>query len=114
VTSDHSEHTLEVAGIQLQLLKGGSGEALLLLHGAGGNPGWLPYHQTLATRFTVYAPSHPGYGRSGRPDWLTTINDMAHFYRQLIEELGLAPVHLIGLSMGGGWRQRSLPCVPLT
>jgi pimeloyl-ACP methyl ester carboxylesterase len=101
VTSDHTEHTLEVAGIHLQLLKGGSGEALLVLHGAGGNPGWLPYHRELATQFTVYAPSHPGYGQSERPDWISTINDMAHFYRQFIEELSLAPVHLIGFSMGG-------------
>jgi pimeloyl-ACP methyl ester carboxylesterase len=101
VTPEHTEHTLEVAGSPLNLLKGGSGEALLVLHGAGGNPGWLPYHQKLATQFTVYAPSHPGYGQSGRPDWITTINDMAHFYRQLIEELGLAPVHLMGFSMGG-------------
>src|SRR5687768_820919 len=87
VSSDHTEQVLEVAGTHLQLLKGGSGEALLVLHGAGGNPGWLPYHQELATHFTVYAPSHPGYGQSARLDWITTINDMAHFYRHLIEEL---------------------------
>ena len=101
MTPEHTEHTLEVSGIRLQLLKGGSGEPLLVLHGAGGNPGWLPYHRQLATQFTVYAPSHPGYGQSERPDWITTINDMAHFYRQLIEELDLAPVHLTGFSMGG-------------
>jgi pimeloyl-ACP methyl ester carboxylesterase len=101
VSSDHTEQVLEVAGTHLQLLKGGSGGALLVLHGAGGNPGWLPYHQELATHFTVYAPSHPGYGQSARLDWITTINDMAHFYRQLIEELGLVPVHVLGFSMGG-------------
>jgi pimeloyl-ACP methyl ester carboxylesterase len=113
VSSDHTEQVLEVAGTHLQLLKGGSGEALLVLHGAGGNPGWLPYHQELATHFTVYAPSHPGYGQSARLDWITTINDMAHFYRQLIEELGLVLVHVLGFSMGGGWEPRSQPCAPL-
>jgi pimeloyl-ACP methyl ester carboxylesterase len=101
VTQDYSEQSIDVAGIRLQLLKGGSGEPLLVLHGAGGNPGWLPYHQELAKHFTVYAPSHPGYGQSGRPEWISTMNDMAHFYRQFIEALDLAPVRLMGFSMGG-------------
>ena len=100
-TLDYTDELIAVAGTSIQMLKGGTGDPLLLLHGAGGNPGWLPYHQALAQQFTVYAPSHPGYDRSGRPDWISTMNDMAHFYRQLIEELDLAPVHLMGSSMGG-------------
>jgi pimeloyl-ACP methyl ester carboxylesterase len=100
-THDHRDTLIEVAGTKLQMLQGGNGAPLLLLHGAGGNPGWLPYHQALAQQFTVYAPSHPGYDRSVRPDWISSMTDMAHFYRQCIEELGLAPVHLMGFSMGG-------------
>jgi pimeloyl-ACP methyl ester carboxylesterase len=100
-TQDYRDERLEVAGTQLQVLKGGQGAPLLLLHGAGGNPGWQPYHAALAQHYTVYAPSHPGYNHSRRPDWINTINDMAHFYRQCIEALGLSPVHLLGFSMGG-------------
>jgi pimeloyl-ACP methyl ester carboxylesterase len=100
-TRDYTDERIEVAGATMQVLKGGSGAPLLALHGAGGSPGWLPYHQALAQQFTVYAPSHPGYDRSSRPDWISSMNDMAHFYRQFIEELGLAPVHLMGFSMGG-------------
>jgi pimeloyl-ACP methyl ester carboxylesterase len=100
-TQDYTDTLIEVAGTRLQVLQGGSGAPLLILHGGGGNPGWLPYHRALARQFTVYAPSHPGYDGSSRPDWLSTMNDMAHFYRQVIEELGLAPVHLMGFSMGG-------------
>src|SRR5206468_899783 len=44
---------------------------------------------------------HPGYDRSSRPDWSSSMPDMAHFYRQFIAELDIAPVHLIGFSMGG-------------
>ncbi|HEX9867082.1 MAG TPA: alpha/beta fold hydrolase [Candidatus Tectomicrobia bacterium] len=69
VTPDHSNELMQIADVSIQVLKGGEGEPLLLLHGAGGNPGWLSYHQALAQRFTVYAPSHPGYDRSSRPDW---------------------------------------------
>jgi pimeloyl-ACP methyl ester carboxylesterase len=100
-TQDYTDELIEVAGTRVQVLKGGSGTPLLLLHGAGGNPGWLPYHQVLAQQYTVYAPSHPGYDRSSRPDWIATMADMAHFYRQFIEALDLAPVHLMGFSMGG-------------
>jgi pimeloyl-ACP methyl ester carboxylesterase len=100
-TRDYTDELIEVAGTTIQMLQGGSGAPLLVLHGAGGNPGWLPYHQALAQQYTVYAPSHPGYDRSSRPDWISSMNDMAHFYRQFVEELGLAPVHLMGFSMGG-------------
>ena len=100
-TRDYTDELIDVAGTRVQVLKGGSGAPLLCLHGAGGNPGWLPYHQALAQLYTVYAPSHPGYDRSSRPDWISTMTDMAHFYRQFIEALGLAPVHLMASSMGG-------------
>ena len=100
-TRDYTDERLEVAGTTIQVLKGGSGAPLLILHGAGGNPGWLPYHQALAQQYTVYAPSHPGYDHSGRPDWISSMSDMAHFYRQFMAEVGIAPVHLLGFSMGG-------------
>ena len=98
---DYTEELIEVAGTRLQMRKGGSGAPLLVLHGAGGHPGWQRYHRELSQRFTVYAPSHPGYDQSTRPGWINTMNDMAHFYRQAMEELGLVPVHLMGFSMGG-------------
>lgn len=100
-TQDYTDTLVEVAGTRVQVLQGGSGPPLLILHGASGNPGWLPYHQALAQQFTVYAPSHPGYDRSSRPEWMSSMTDMAHFYRQFIEAFGLVPVHLMGFSMGG-------------
>ncbi|MDA0264548.1 MAG: alpha/beta hydrolase [Chloroflexi bacterium] len=96
-----TEEMVDVGGTKVHTLKGGSGEPLLLLHGAGGNNGWLKSVDALAEKYTVYYPSHPGYGKSERPDWLETIPDMACFYTWYLETLGLEGVRTIGFSMGG-------------
>ena len=96
-----TEEMVDVGGTKVHTLKGGSGEPLLLLHGAGGNNGWLRFADGLAEKYTVYYPSHPGYGKSQRPDWLETIPDMACFYTWYLETLGLEGIRAIGFSMGG-------------
>lgn len=96
-----TEEFVDVGGSKLHVLKGGSGDPLVLLHGAGGNSGWLHYVQKLADRFTVYLPSHPGYGQSERPEWLESIHDLASFYTWFFETLGLEGARAIGFSMGG-------------
>ena len=96
-----NEETIDVGGTKVQMLKGGSGEPLLLLHGASGNTGWLRYVQALAEHYTVYYPTHPGFGPSDRPEWLETIPDMAAFYTWFMETAGLARPRVIGFSLGG-------------
>ena len=96
-----NEETIDVGGTKVQMLKGGSGEPLLLLHGASGNTGWLRYVQALADHYTVYYPSHPGFGPSDRPEWLETIPDMAAFYTWFMETAGLDRPRVIGFSLGG-------------
>ena len=49
----------------------------------------------------MIAPEHPGFGESDTPDWLDTIEDLAYFYLDLLEQLKLSGVHLVGLSLGG-------------
>ena len=101
-TQSWTEEYTQVAGARTQIFKGGKGAPLLVLHGAGGNPGWMPYHQELSKHFTVYASSHPGYDGSERPSWVSTITDVAHFYIGLMRALGLdGQVSLMGFSMGG-------------
>jgi hypothetical protein len=39
------EEFLNVRGVKIQLLKGGSGEPLLYLHSAGGEVVWLPFFE---------------------------------------------------------------------
>lgn len=100
-TKSWTEEFVEVAGVKTQVLKGGRGSPLLVLHGARGNPGWMPYHEELSKHYTVYAPSHPGYDKTRRPSWVSSINDVAHFYLGFLRVAGLEGVTLMGFSMGG-------------
>jgi pimeloyl-ACP methyl ester carboxylesterase len=99
--ADIKETMLRVAGCAVSVKRAGKGQPLLFLHGGGGAPRWLPFMATLAERFDVIVPEHPGFGRSETPDWLDTIGDLAFFYLDFIKQLELERVHLVGSSMGG-------------
>jgi pimeloyl-ACP methyl ester carboxylesterase len=101
VAQSGQEETITIAGLTVHMWHGGQGAPLLVLHGAGGNPGWLPFYEALAAHFHVYAPSHPGFGASDRPEWMDRVRDLAYFYRWFLEHLQLAPLPVIGFSMGG-------------
>ena len=92
---------LSVRGTPIHLLTAGAGPALLFLHGAGGAGRWLPFQERLAKSFSVYFPSHPGHGGSPDAPWIEHISDLAFHYLDLLDELGLDRVHLVGASFGG-------------
>jgi pimeloyl-ACP methyl ester carboxylesterase len=99
----HAEEMIAISGCQVRLLRGGPEGAppMVFLHGAGGHTGWMAFLDELARDFAVYAPEHPGFGRSDDPPWLDEIGDLAYFYLDFIAALGLERVHLIGTSLGG-------------
>ena len=101
MAADFTEKLVQVGGNQVHMLTGGSGDPLVVFHGAGGNSGWLRYVQALADNYTVYLPTHPGYWKSTRPEWMETIHDLASFYTWFLEEQGLEGARAIGFSMGG-------------
>ena len=96
-----NQSTVTVSGYQVEMHKGGSGPPLLFLCGGEGFGTYDPTSGPLAERFTVYAPSHPGFFGTPRPEWLYTINDVAHFTKDLVRELGLDDYVLVGHSLGG-------------
>jgi len=95
------ETTIRVGSVDVHTWVGGQGAPLLVLHGAGGNRGWTRWLQQVAERFTVWAPTHPGFGRSGDAEWMEGIDDLARFHLWFIDVAGLERPHLLGHSIGG-------------
>ena len=78
------------------------GSLVTFLHGLGScGEDWLLQVPVVAQRHPVLTLDLPGHGRSvalrGRP----TIAAMARLVAGLLRELGAAPSHLVGLSLGG-------------
>lgn len=96
-----TRETLKLGEIELELHQGGSGPPLLYLHGGSGPAASAPFFATLARRFRVIAPSHPGFGGSSLPIWIDSIDDYAHLYLELIDRLAITGVTLVGHSIGG-------------
>src|SRR4051812_18183365 len=96
-----TEERVAVGETELFLLKSGSGHPMLVLHGIEGHEGWLEFHQALAERATVYAPSHPGYGPTECPEWISEIRHQAVFYQWFLQSAEIESVDLVGIGMGG-------------
>jgi len=90
-----------IRGNEIELRRAGSGPPVLLLHGSYGWWGWEPVLDTLARRFTVVAPSLPGFGRSPRQPGIDTIDDLAYWLLDAVPELGTDPMRVVGFGLGG-------------
>jgi pimeloyl-ACP methyl ester carboxylesterase len=97
----HQIGAITLAGARVRLFRGGTGQPLVFLHGAGGHTGWMTFLEELSAQFAVYAPEHPGFGQSDDPPWLDEVADLAYFHLDLLAALGLERVHLMGTSLGG-------------
>ena len=79
----------------------GGGRPFLLLHGGGGPQTVAGFARLLAGHGRVITPVHPGFGGTERPGGLVTMRGLAGLYLELLEELDLRDVTVVGNSMGG-------------
>lgn len=93
--------TRDVRGTELEFFQAGSGAPLLFLHGLDGLEGAAPALRDLARSFTVYAPSHPGFGASAGAPQLTRVDDLGYFYLDMLDQLALDRPVVVGTSFGG-------------
>jgi pimeloyl-ACP methyl ester carboxylesterase len=93
--------TISIAGADLEILDRGSGAPILFLQSSQGITAAEPFLGLLAKNRRVIAPSHPGFGHSTLPDWLDSVEDIAHIYLELMDRLNLNNLDLVGCSIGG-------------
>jgi len=87
--------------VDLRIQRAGAGAPLVFLPDAHLGAQWLPFHDRLAEHFDVILLEHPGYGGADAPAWLDRVADLANFYLDVLTQLDLAQVHLVGAALGG-------------
>jgi pimeloyl-ACP methyl ester carboxylesterase len=96
---------IKVADVELELLDTGQGSSaarpILFLHGGGGFNPQQPFVAPLSEGGRLVAPLHPGFGKSSLPDWLDSVDDIAHLHLELMDILKLDNIDLVGCSIGG-------------
>ncbi len=99
--------SVDVDGIKTSYFEGGSGEAMVLVH--GGNVGstvsancWSPIFDYLAAHFHVYVIDKLGQGYTDNPldDADYTMDAVTRHIHRFMETLGIQKVHLVGHSRG--------------
>jgi len=101
------ERRIRANGLEIALVRGGTGPALLLLHGHPQTHAiWHKIAEQLATRFTVVAADLRGYGDSDKPEGLPDHGNyskrvMAQDQVDVMCALGHEDFFLVGHDRGG-------------
>jgi pimeloyl-ACP methyl ester carboxylesterase len=93
--------SIAVNGTTIELVERGQGRPILFLHPGIGIDSNAPVLDALAHGGRVIAPSHPGFGASQLPKGMSTVDDLSYFYLDLLEQLDLDDVLVIGVGLGG-------------
>jgi pimeloyl-ACP methyl ester carboxylesterase len=80
---------------------GSGGTGVLLLHGGAGPRSVAGLAGALSEHAYVVTPVHPGFDGTPRVPWLDSVADLADVYLDLLAELKLDAVMVIGNSIGG-------------
>jgi pimeloyl-ACP methyl ester carboxylesterase len=88
-------------GVEVEVRRLGSGPDVLYLHGLVGLLSEEPVLDALAERWTVHAPSWPGYGQIENEGAIEDMLDFALLGWDIADALGLERPHVVGHSFGG-------------
>ena len=96
--------------LRVQVLEGGQGEPVLLLHGGNGVAAqWEPLLSRLSSGFHIYAPDRPGCGLTDMFNYrdVPLREHAVNFVRTTMDALGLKTANLVGNFDGRLFR----PCI---
>lgn len=91
-----------INGVELAYDPQGAGEPLVLIHGAQGDQSMFSgLAPAFASQFRVLTFDQRGSGLSEKPDMEYSIAMLADDTAALMEHVGFASAHIVGVSMGG-------------
>lgn len=95
--------SIRIDGHEIVYMEGGSGPAILMLHGITADSGnWTRFARHFSNNYHVIIPDLPGFGRSSRiADASYSVPKQTERVRALMQALGVRQFHLVGNSMGG-------------
>jgi pimeloyl-ACP methyl ester carboxylesterase len=98
--TDSATDSLVIEGTRIDLIERGKGRPLLFLHAENGIEPATAAIDALAKAAHVIAPTHPGFGPSDMPKGMHTVDDLSYFYLDLLDQLDLHDVTLVGVAFG--------------
>jgi len=97
-----ADKSATVFGMKIHYLEAGSGPAVILLHGLGGDSSnWSANIGPLSKSYRVIVPDQIGFGRSDKPLINYRVGTLVDFLDGLMTELKIARASLVGNSLGG-------------
>lgn len=93
----HNDLTVSVA----EYGENSDGTAVLVLHGGAGPRSVAGFAEAMSEHAYTIVPTHPGFDGRPRPDATDSIADLATAYLDLLDELNLRHVVVVGSSFGG-------------
>ncbi len=93
-------------GVELAYSERGTGNPLVLIMGLGADrSAWETHVQAYEKQFRCFVVDNRGAGLSSKPGGPYSTSELAEDYAGLIRALGVGPVRVVGISMGGAIAQ---------
>jgi len=97
-----ADKTATVFGEKIHYLEAGSGPAVVLLHGLGGDASnWYSTIGPLSTKYRVIVPDQIGFGQSSKPLINYRVATLVDFLDGFFKELKIDRASVVGNSLGG-------------
>ena len=85
--------SLQVGPFEVEALRVGRGQPVLLIHGVNPIHPHAPFLARLAARAELIAPSHPGFGGSPLPPDFDTMYDLVQLYLDVLDAIPAERCH---------------------